>query len=97
MVLKGAHTAIAMLDGRVAFNTTGNAGMATGGSGDVLTGIITSLLSQDYSPKDAAILGVYIHGRAGDLAAEKRGQEALIAGDIIANLGEAFTMVSVIS
>ncbi len=90
ILLKGHHTAIALPDGRVFFNTTGNAGMATGGSGDVLTGIICSLLAQNYPPVDAALLGVYLHGLAGDLAAEKLGQEAMIASDIISNLGEAF-------
>lgn len=90
LLLKGHHTAVALPDGRVFFNTTGNAGMATGGSGDVLTGIICSLLAQNYPPVDAALLGVFLHGLAGDLAAEKLGQEAMIASDIISNLGEAF-------
>jgi ADP-dependent NAD(P)H-hydrate dehydratase / NAD(P)H-hydrate epimerase len=90
ILLKGAHTIIADTEGVCYFNSTGNAGMATAGSGDVLTGIITGLLAQDYEPSDAAILGVYLHGLAGDFAAEKVGQEALIAGDIIENLGFAF-------
>ncbi|MNL89942.1 Bifunctional NAD(P)H-hydrate repair enzyme Nnr [compost metagenome] len=61
--------------------------MATGGTGDVLTGIITSLLAQKYDPADAAILGVYQHGLAGDRAAEARGQTALIASDVVEHLG----------
>jgi NAD(P)H-hydrate epimerase len=69
------------------FNTTGNPGMATGGSGDVLTGIITGLLAQDYAPLTAALMGVYFHGLAGDKAAEKKGFTALIASDIVACLG----------
>jgi NAD(P)H-hydrate repair Nnr-like enzyme with NAD(P)H-hydrate dehydratase domain len=76
--------------GRAFFNPTGNAGMATGGSGDVLTGILTGLLTQGYSSAEAAILGVYLHGLAGDIAAEKLSMEAMIAGDIIDNLGEAY-------
>lgn len=81
--LKGAHTAVILNNGDVHFNSTGNAGMATGGTGDVLTGIITSLLAQGYKPEDAAILGVYEHGLAGDRAAEQKGQTALIASDLI--------------
>ena len=64
--------------------------MATGGSGDVLTGIVLALLSQGYQPADAALLGTYIHGLAGDLAANENGQQAMIASDIIDNLGKAF-------
>jgi ADP-dependent NAD(P)H-hydrate dehydratase / NAD(P)H-hydrate epimerase len=90
ILLKGAHTIVANTEGVCHFNSTGNAGMATAGSGDVLTGIITGLLAQGYDPSYAAILGVYLHGLAGDLAAEKVGQEALIASDIIENLGLAF-------
>ncbi|MBR1513349.1 MAG: NAD(P)H-hydrate dehydratase [Bacteroidales bacterium] len=90
IVLKGAHTSITMPNGTCFFNTTGNPGMATAGSGDVLTGIILSLLAQRYSPEEAAVLGVYLHGLAGDLAAEEIGQEALIAGDIVEHLGKAF-------
>jgi NAD(P)H-hydrate epimerase len=90
VVLKGAYTGIAAPDGRYWFNTTGNPGMATGGSGDVLTGLITGLLAQGMSPLDAALAGVYLHGLAGDLAAEASSEEALIAGDMILYLGEAF-------
>ncbi len=90
IVLKGHNTLIALPDGKAYFNSTGNAGMATGGSGDVLTGIITGLLAQKYTPEEAALLGVYIHGMAGDYAAEKWTQEAMIAGDIVECLGDAF-------
>lgn len=90
VVLKGAHTAVTGPDGRCYFNSTGNPGMATGGSGDVLTGIIAGIRAQGYNSLDACLLGVYIHGLAGDMAAETRGHEALIAGDIIENTGKAF-------
>lgn len=90
IVLKGAHTCITFQDGTVFFNNTGNPGMATGGSGDVLTGIILGLLAQNYSPEDAALTGVYIHGLAGDLAEKEFGQQSLIAGDIIKYIGKAF-------
>jgi ADP-dependent NAD(P)H-hydrate dehydratase / NAD(P)H-hydrate epimerase len=85
--LKGANTAVVLPNGEVHFNSTGNPGMATGGTGDVLTGIITSLLAQKYPPAEAAILGVYQHGLAGDRAAEARGQTALIASDVVEYLG----------
>ncbi|MBX2915869.1 MAG: NAD(P)H-hydrate dehydratase [Cyclobacteriaceae bacterium] len=90
VVLKGAHTTIALPDGCVYFNSTGNPGMATGGSGDVLTGIITALMAQGYGTAEAAILGVYVHGLAGDLAAREIGETALIAGDLIQYLPAAF-------
>jgi len=90
VVLKGHHTAICMPDGHVAFNTTGNAGMATAGSGDVLTGIITALLARGYGQRVACLLGVYLHGLAGDLAANDIGEESLIASDIIDYLPKAF-------
>ncbi|MGN7787100.1 NAD(P)H-hydrate dehydratase [Niabella sp. 22666] len=83
IVLKGHRTFIATSSGKGYFNTTGNAGMATGGSGDVLTGIITGLLAQGYTPAKAAIMGVYLHGLAGDGAAALYGMDAMIAGDII--------------
>ena len=86
VILKGHYTAVCMPDGRTLFNATGNAGMATAGSGDVLTGIITGLLAQGYKPQEACFLGVYLHGMAGDLAASELGEESLIASDIIAFL-----------
>lgn len=85
--LKGAHTAIALPDGNIHFNSTGNPGMATGGSGDVLTGILTGLLAQGFPSAEAAIFGVYQHGAAGDRAAQKCTQPALIASDIINEMG----------
>lgn len=89
VVLKGAGTVVS--DGqKVYINKTGNPGMATAGSGDVLTGVILALMGQGLSNFDAAVLGVYIHGLAGDIAAEKVGQVSLIATDIIEALGEAF-------
>ena len=90
IVLKGAHTAITAPDGRCFFNTTGNPGMATGGSGDVLTGIIAGLLAQGYPSLDSCLLGVYLHGLSGDLALKEQGFEALTASDIIDNLGKSF-------
>jgi len=93
VVLKGAHTSITSPDGSVWFNSTGNPGMATAGSGDVLTGIILSLLAQKYSPLDAAILGVYLHGLAGDKASFISGQESMIASDIVSNIGSAFKTI----
>ena len=93
IVLKGAHTAIACPDGECWFNSTGNPGMATGGSGDVLTGILTGLLAQGYSPKSAALLGVYVHGLAGDMAALDRSEEALTAGDLVEYLGASWLKI----
>ena len=74
---------------------TGNAGLAKGGSGDALTGIITALLAQKYSPENAAILGVYIHGAAADIAVENHSEEALLSTDVIENLGAAFRQLSI--
>lgn len=90
IVLKGPHTVIATPHGQCFFNTSGNSGMATAGSGDVLTGIITGLLAQQYSPLEACVLGVYLHGLAGDCAADVQSKEALMAGDIICHLGTAY-------
>ena len=89
-VLKGGHTCIGTPTGELSFNITGNPGMATGGTGDVLTGIITALVAQKYLPLDACCLGVYLHGLAGDLARNQVGEIALIASDLIENLGAAF-------
>lgn len=94
MILKGAHTAVICPDGEVFFNTTGNPGMASAGSGDVLTGILTGLLAQKYGPKQAAILGVYIHGLAGDLAFHTGSRESLTAMNIIDHLGQAFKTIA---
>ncbi|MDR3679153.1 MAG: NAD(P)H-hydrate dehydratase [Flavipsychrobacter sp.] len=94
IVLKGHNTAIVTPEGDCWYNLTGNAGMATGGAGDVLTGIITGLMAQAYSAHEAALLGVYLHGLSGDIAAAEKSQEALIAGDIIDNLGKAFLQVA---
>jgi hydroxyethylthiazole kinase-like uncharacterized protein yjeF len=86
VVLKDAYTTVSCPEGNVFINTTGNPGMATGGSGDVLTGILTSLLAQGYDSLKAALIGVYFHGKSGDKAAKKKGQSALIASDIIDHL-----------
>ena len=89
IVMKGAPTMI--IDGQNCYeNSTGNAALATAGSGDVLTGIITSLLAQSYEPLDAAIIGVYLHGLTADIALPKTGFQSFIASDIIANIGNAF-------
>jgi len=90
IVLKGAYTACITPEGSCSFNSTGNPGMATGGSGDVLTGIIVSLLAQGYQPEEACKLGVFLHGLSADLALKKQSQESLLASDIAENLGEAF-------
>ena len=90
VVVKGAYTLITDPMGNSWFNSTGNPGMATGGSGDVLTGIILGLLAQGYQSIEAAILGVYLHGLAGDIAADEWGFESLIASDITKNIGKAF-------
>ena len=94
IVLKGHNTFIALPDGRSYYNSTGNAGMAKGGSGDVLTGIITALCAQHYQPADAALLGVYLHGLAGDYAAAALSKEAMTAKDIVTFLSQAFLEIS---
>lgn len=93
IVLKDHHTVVVTPEGECSYNLTGNAGMATAGAGDVLTGIITSFLAQGYEPHHAAILGVYLHGLAGDYAAANLSQEAVIASDIIEYLGKAFRFI----
>ncbi len=90
IILKGHHSALCLPDGHVLFNSTGNAGMATAGSGDVLTGIITALLAKGHPQADACLLGMYLHGLTGDLAAKELGEESLVASDIIAFLPKAF-------
>lgn len=94
IVLKGAHTVVVNYDGSTKFNTTGNPGMATGGSGDVLLGIITSLRTQDLTALDAAVAGTYIHGLAGDIAAKNKSMTSLIASDIIDSLSDVFLQFS---
>ena len=89
VILKGANSAIAMPDGKVFVNSTGNPGMATAGSGDVLTGMLLAFLAKGYAPQLAAIIGTYLHGLAGDCALETESHESLIASDIAKNLGKA--------
>ncbi len=93
VIVKGHFTAIALPDGKVFFNTTGNPGMATGGSGDVLTGIILSLSAQGFLSDEAALTGVFIHGLAADITAETMSQTAMTASDIIDALPEVFLMM----
>jgi hydroxyethylthiazole kinase-like uncharacterized protein yjeF len=93
IVLKGHYTFIATPGDKSYFNSTGNAGMAKGGSGDVLTGILTALLGQTYSPVEAALLGVYLHGLAGDLAAAADSQESMLPSDLTDHLGKAFQII----
>ena len=93
IVLKGHYTFIAMPGGKGYFNSTGNPGMAKGGSGDALTGILTAMLSQSYSPGEAALLGVYLHGLAGDLAAAACSEESMLPSDLTDLLGRAFLSI----
>ena len=95
IVLKGHQTLVTTPNKKAYFNSTGNAGMAKGGSGDVLTGILTGLAAQGYSSLDACLLGVYLHGMAGDSAAKMFSQEAMVASDITNSIGEAFTQLVV--
>jgi NAD(P)H-hydrate epimerase len=94
IILKGANTCISNPEGFAYFNSTGNPGMATAGSGDVLSGIITGLLAQEYSPLNAALIGTFLHGLAGDLAADKNSPESLISSDLIQQLGKAFKQIN---
>jgi hydroxyethylthiazole kinase-like uncharacterized protein yjeF len=89
LVIKGAHTITVNANKRF-INTTGNPGMATAGSGDVLSGIITGLMAQNYTPLDAAIMGVYLHGKSGDIGVEQYGYQSLVAHHLIDHLGKAF-------
>jgi NAD(P)H-hydrate epimerase len=93
ILLKGAYTSITLPNGDCYFNSTGNPGMATAGCGDVLTGMILSLLAQGCIPEEAAILGAFIHGMAGDLAADDCGQQTIIASDIINYIGKAIRKI----
>lgn len=95
LILKGAYTAVVCPNGEVCFNTTGNPGMATAGSGDVLTGIITALMAQGFTPRESAIAGVFIHGLSGDFASQKTSQISMLASDIIDNLGQAFQLMEI--
>jgi NAD(P)H-hydrate epimerase len=88
VVLKGASTLVAGADGTTFLVPTGNPGMATGGTGDVLTGVIGALLCQGLAPCDAASIGAYLHGAAGDLVAHRLGQRGLIASDVVEALPE---------
>jgi NAD(P)H-hydrate epimerase len=89
VVLKGQRTLVARPDGQAAVNPTGNPGMATGGTGDVLSGMVGALLARGIEPWRAACAAVYVHGRAGDLAAQRLGQESMLAGDLIDALPDA--------
>ena len=93
VIVKGAFTTIACPDGEVYFNSTGNPGMATAGSGDVLTGILLGLFSQGYSAKETCLIGVYLHGLAGDIAAHRECQESIIASEIINNISKAYKKI----
>ena len=93
IVLKGAWSAVITPDGVTYFNPTGNPGMATAGSGDVLTGIILSLLSQGYSHEAACRLGVYVHGLAGDIACQQKGVISMTSGDFVEALPEAWNQL----
>lgn len=94
VIVKGAHTAICLPNGKTIYNSTGNPGMATAGSGDVLTGVIMALLAQGYEPQNAAIVGVFAHGLAADMAAAEKGQIGLIASDIVDFLPKAFNEIT---
>lgn len=94
IIVKGHYSALCLPEGNVIFNPTGNAGMATAGSGDVLTGIITALLARGYKQAEACIVGMYLHGLAGDLAAKNVGMESLVASDIIKYLPQAFKVLT---
>ena len=89
IVLKGHYTTTVRPDGKIYINSSGNAGMATAGSGDVLTGVIAALIAQGYAPDWSVVLGVYLHGYAGDLAEQEHGEMGLMAGDIANNMGRA--------
>lgn len=90
IVLKDHHTQVVTPEGKAFYNITGNSGLAKGGSGDILTGIITSLLAQKYSEEEAAILGVWLHGKAADFASEKHSKEAMQPTDVIDEIGNVF-------
>ena len=93
IILKGHYTMVFRPDGKVYFNNTGNAGMATAGSGDVLTGIVTAMLGQGYQPHIATTLATFIHGYAGNLARQQKGEVGMMASDIVENIGPAFKLL----
>ena len=93
VVLKGRRTLVAAPEGRVAVNPTGNPGLATAGTGDVLSGVVGALLARGSSAWEAATAGVYLHGLAGDLAARRLGEESLMAGDVLAALPDAIRLL----
>ncbi|MCI5059016.1 MAG: NAD(P)H-hydrate dehydratase, partial [Flavobacteriales bacterium] len=93
LILKDSYTTVVSPSGNAFFNITGNSGMATAGSGDVLTGIVTGLLSQGYSALKASILAVHLHGMSGNIGLENESHESLLASDIIANIGHAFSRI----
>jgi ADP-dependent NAD(P)H-hydrate dehydratase / NAD(P)H-hydrate epimerase len=90
VLVKGAFTSIVAPDGTTYFNSTGNPGMAKGGSGDVLTGILTGLLAQNYTAIESAVLGAYVHGLAGDLVVHEMGMYSVLATDLVEVLPRAF-------
>lgn len=94
VVLKGAHTCITTSDGKSYFNSTGNSGLAKGGSGDVLTGLITGLLAQGYTSFEASVIGVYVHGLAGDITKDEKGEVAMVPTDVIEKLPNAFKQLT---
>lgn len=93
IVLKGHHTMTICPNGKVYINSSGNAGMATAGSGDVLTGVIASFIAQGYSADKGSVLGVFVHGMSGDIAAQEHGENGVMAGDIVENLGRAIKQI----
>ena len=93
IVLKGHHT-LTTFEGKGWYNNTGNAGLAKGGSGDILTGMLTALLAQQYKPLDAALIGVHLHGLAADISLNQQSMESMLATDVISNIGAAFKHLS---
>ncbi|AUC84629.1 NAD(P)H-hydrate dehydratase [Polaribacter sp. ALD11] len=94
VILKGHETIISCPNGNIYLNTTGNAGMAKGGSGDALTGMLTAFLGQGYTPENTCIAGVYLHGLAGDIAVKETGEFSLLASDLIKAIGKAFLAIT---
>jgi len=94
ILLKGANSSLSFPDGRILINSTGNPGMASGGMGDVLTGIITGLMASGYNSLESAALAMFVHGRAGDLALKNQSVESLVASDLVNNIGNAFESIS---